>query len=177
MAKRRFNLTEEREKELIGAFTHCKDGPTRTRYQAVRLYGIGYPTQEVMKITGCSWSSMMEWCRTYRTEGVAGLVDKRKGGNRAKLRPVQIEDLKVTLHSYSPGQVLGQATASPGGHYWSVEDLQRVVQQRYGVSYQSHSSYCRLFDLCGFSYQKPEKVYKSRSELKVVEFEAQVEKN
>jgi hypothetical protein len=32
-------LTEKQENELIGAFANCKDGPTRTRYQAVRLYG------------------------------------------------------------------------------------------------------------------------------------------
>jgi transposase len=51
------------------------------------------------------------------------------------------------------------------------------VEQWYGVSYQSNSSYYRLFDLCGFSYQHPAKVYKSRSAVKVAEFEEQLEKN
>ena len=38
MAKRKFNLTELAENELKGAYQQCKDGQTKTRYQAVRLY-------------------------------------------------------------------------------------------------------------------------------------------
>ena len=102
MARRRFQLTEEQEKELIGAYMSCKHGPTRSRYQAVRLYGTGYPVEEVMNITGCSRTSLMEWCRSYREDGVGGLVDKRAGGNRAKLTSVQIEVLKERLHAYMP---------------------------------------------------------------------------
>ena len=91
MANRQFTLTEEQAQELFNAYDGCKDGPTRTRYQAVRLYGTGYPEKEVEAITGCSRSSLMNWCRTYREQGIAGLVDKRKGGNRAKLTATQIE--------------------------------------------------------------------------------------
>ena len=32
----------------------------------------------------------MDWCRIYRTEGVAGLIDKRKGGNRDRFTEQQI---------------------------------------------------------------------------------------
>jgi hypothetical protein len=52
MAKRRFHLTDEQVQELIVAYDASRDGPTRTRYQAVRLHGIGYPAQEIMDITG-----------------------------------------------------------------------------------------------------------------------------
>jgi hypothetical protein len=47
MATRQFHLTEIQVKELTNAYTNCKDGPIRTRYQAVRLYGTGYPVKEV----------------------------------------------------------------------------------------------------------------------------------
>lgn len=57
----------------------------RTRYQAVRLYGEGYPEKEIEQITGCNRTSLMEWCRTYRVDHSQGLADKRVGGNRAKL--------------------------------------------------------------------------------------------
>ena len=36
----------------------------------------------------------MCWCRKYRARGVAGLVDRRVGGNRAKLTKAQVEELK-----------------------------------------------------------------------------------
>jgi transposase len=163
MARRRFQLTEAQERELIGAYANCRDGPTRTRYQAVRMYGIGYPAQEVMNLTGCGRTSLMEWCRKYQAEGIEGLVDRRVGGNRAKLGQAQIEDLRARLQRHSPITLFGAAVARGDGQFWSITDLRRAVQQWYSVCYQSPSSYHRLFDLCGFSYQHPEGVYKLRS--------------
>ena len=58
-----------------------------------------------------------------------------------------------------------------------MDDLQASVRQWYGVEYRSRSSYLRLLELCEFSYQKTEKVYKPRSQLKVADFEDQLEKN
>jgi transposase len=176
MATRRFQLTEEQVKELANAYTNCKDGPTRTRYQAVRLYGTGYPVKEAIEITGCSRSSLMGWCRTYQTDRAVSLVDKRRGGNRAKLKPTQVEELGRRLRQYAPAQLFGATAATADGQFWTVEDLQRAIQEWYGVCYQSRSSYHRLFDLCDFSYQRPAKVYKSRSEAKIAEFEEQLEK-
>lgn len=177
MARRRFHLTTEQVKELTNAYTSCKDGPTRTRYQAVRLYGTAYPVQAVMDITGCSRTSLMEWCCAYCKEGSTALADKRLGGNRARLTPAQIADLKGRLHRYTPADLFGQTGATAEGQFWTVADLQRAIQQWYGVNYHSRSSYHRSFDLCGFSYQRPAKAYKSRSEAQVAEFEAELEKN
>jgi transposase len=176
MAKRQFQLSEEQVKELTQAYLSCKDGPTRTRYQAVRLYGTGYPVKEVINVTGCSQTSLMDWCRIYRTQGTAGLVDKRRGGNRAKLRPAQIEELQRRLHQYTPANLFGATAATADGQFWTVEDLQRATEQWYGVCYQSRTSYYSLFEHCDFSRQRPAKGYKSRSEVKIAEFEEQLEK-
>jgi transposase len=177
MARRRFQLFQEQVKELTHAYTRCKDGPTRTRYQAVRLYGTGYPVKEVMEITGCSRPTLMEWCRKYRTEGITALEDQRVGGNRARLFPDQIAQLNTRLHLYTPADLFGRTAATAQGQFWTVPDLRRAIEQWYGVRYQSPTSYLRYFDLCGFSYQRPAGVYKSRSEARVAEFEAQLEKN
>ena len=170
MARRRFQLTEDQIRELTYAYNCCRDGSTRTRYQAVRLYGTGYTTKEVTQVTGCSRITLMDWCRNYRAEGVAGLADKRVGGNAARLTQIQIHDLKSRLHTYTPAQLFGESAAT-------VHGLKRVIERWCGVSYQSPSSYLRYFGICGFSYQRPDKVYKSRSEAKVSEFESQLEKN
>jgi len=176
MAKRQFQLSAQQVKEFTHAYQNCRDGPTRTRYQAVRLYGAGYPVEEIMDITGCSRTSLMDWCRIYRQDGLSGLVDKRRGGNRAKLQPEQIEELRTRLHQYTPANLFGTTTATADGQFWTVQDLQRAIQQWYGICYQSRSSYLRLFDLCDFSYQRPARTYKSRSEAKILEFEEQLEK-
>lgn len=177
MAKRKFVLTERGRKELLQAYRHCKDANTRTRYQAVRLYGEGYPEKEVEEITGCSRASLMEWCRAYRQDASQGLVDKRTGGNSAKLTKYQVEELQERLHQYTPRELFGAEAATGDGQFWTVADLARVVQMQFGVEYQSRTSYINLLALCGFSYQKAEKVFRSRSAIKVADFEEQLEKN
>lgn len=176
MAKRKFNLSEKDANDLLQHYQHCKDGPTRTRYQAVRLYGLGYPTEQVLEICGCSRPSLMEWCRAYRAKGAAGLQDQRRGGNRAMLSPEQIADLSERLHQYSPRMLFGEGAASADGQFWSVPDLQRAVKRWYGVQYRSLTSYRQLFKRCGFSCQRPNQTYRSQRPSQVTEFEAQLEK-
>jgi len=177
MAKRQFKLTEAERKEMLQAYRVCQDAGTRTRYQAVRLYGEGYPEREIEQITGCSRTSLLEWCRAYRADHSQGLVDKRVGGNRAKLSKLQIEEVQQMLHQYTPKERLGFKASTANGQFWTVEDLVLVVRERYGVESQSRTSYSSLLRLCGFSYQKTEKIFKSRSQTKVADFEEQLEKN
>ena len=65
----------------------------------------------------------------------------------------------------------------PVTHCRNVDDLRRTVQEWYGVTYQSTVSYYALFARCQFSYHRPAKVFKSRNEAAVADFEAQIEKN
>jgi transposase len=177
MAKRAFTLTDAQEASLQRAYLQTKDGPTRTRYQAVRLYGLGYPVAQIQEITACSRTTLMDWCRLYRMHGVPGLVDGRIGGNRAKLTPAQRDTVRANLHQYTPRQLFGPATATPNGQFWTISDLKRAVQEWFGVTWSSPSSYLTLLADCGFSYQRTQKVFKSRSEHDVLAFEEQLEKN
>jgi transposase len=177
MAKRKFKLTEAERKELLKAYQGSKDAATRTGYQAVRLYGEGYEEKEIEQITGCSRTSLMEWCRAYQEDPSQGLVDHRAGGNSAKLSKLQIEELQQKLHQYSPKELFGANASTVDGQFWTVEDLIHVVRDQYGVEYKSRTSYTSLLSLCGFSYQKTEKIFKSRSQTKVADFEEQLEKN
>src|SRR5512141_2923378 len=130
MAKRKFKLTEAERKELLRAYRVCQDAATGTRYQAVRLYGEGYAEKEIEQITGCSRTSLMEWCRAYRADPSQGLVDKRLGGNRAKLGRLQIEELQQVLYQYTPKERLGSRASTSTGQFWTVEDLVLVVRER-----------------------------------------------
>lgn len=177
MAKRKFTLTKEQDKELKAAYHQCQDGQTKTRYQAVRLYGNGYMVAEIQEITGCSRPSLMEWCRAYCQAGVVGLVDKRQGGNRAKMSVNQLEHLQQQLERYTPRQILGARNCYGAGEFWSVPNLARLLVRDYGITYKSASSYRDVFIRCGYSCQRPGTQYKSRHEFKVLEFEQELEKN
>ena len=119
----------------------------------------------------------MEWCRTYQADHSQGLVDHRTGGNSAKLSKLQIEELQQKLHQYTPKELFGRSSNTTNGQFWTVEDLVHVVRKQYAVEYKSRTSYTNLLKLCGFSYQKTEKIFKSRSQVKVADFEEQLEKN
>ncbi len=175
MAKRNFQINEQQALELRQAFEQTRDGPTRTRYQAVR--GVGYSVGDIQEITGCTRSSLMNWVRDYQRGGVAALVDHRQGGNRAKLTAEQIQQVSQRLREYTPRDLFGADTQTSSGQHWTVEDLARAILKWFGVEWQSRTSYYTLFKQCEFTYQRTEKVFKSRREREVAEFEAQLEKN
>ena len=177
MPRKRFEITEEQERVLQQAYRQTKDAATRTRYQAVILYSQNYAVAEICQITGSHRNSLMEWCRKYRQQGVAGLRDHRGGPRRSKLSIEQVDEVREKLEMYSPHDLFGADTHTASGQHWTVEDLARAVQGWYEVAWESRGSYHRLLARCGFTYQRSEKVYKSRREAAVMDFEADVEKN
>lgn len=177
MTHRIFTLSAAAASTLLAAYHASRDGAHRTRLQAVRLYGIGYSVPQILEIAGCARSSLMEWCAAYRERGIAGLADHRRGGNSAKLTHEQLADLSGKLRQYTPRSLFGPHTATSDGQAWTVDDLRRAVQECYGVSYASTTSYYTLFARCGFSYHRPAQVFKSRNEAAVAEFQAAIEKN
>ena len=177
MNKRKFQLNPGQDNELQGAYQQCRDGAMKMRYQAVRLYGNGYAVEEVIKITGCSRRRLLAWCRSYGAYGIAGLCDRRLGGNNAKLNGSEVEAVQAKLHQYRPNQLLRSDEYSGSGEFWSVSDLAVWLEQEFNVVYRSATSYRTLLKRCGLSRQRPAGQYKSRSEAKVMSFEEEFEKN
>jgi transposase len=176
--KRKQLLMPEEDQKLLLAFTECKDGEMRTKIQAVRLYGNNVPIVEITNLTGLPRRTINRWYSRYLRLGLSGFVDNRQGGNNTYLTEEQIQDLAEKLNQYRPVDLLGlEKVATADGLFWSVPDLQKAVKQWYGVEYKTAASYHRLFRICDFSYQRTAKVFRSRSEMKVAEFEEMVEKN
>ena len=87
----------------------------------------------------------MGWYRAYRQYGVTGLVDQRRGGNHAKLTPVEVEQIKQQVETYTPTQLLGPAACYGSGQFWTVPGLTKLIERDYQVKYQSATSYRTLF--------------------------------
>jgi transposase len=111
---------------------------------AVLSYGTGTPVEEIQARLGCSRSCLMNWCQAYRSMGLEGLEDKRRGGNNARLTKPQLEDLSYRLMVNTPRMIYGQQATSPDGKTWTVEDLYKAIKTWYGVVYQSRASYYNL---------------------------------
>jgi transposase len=177
MAKRKFILKKQELGELRRRMDRSKDGATRMRYQAVWMSAKGYQLAEIIEINGCSRTSLMNWCRAYREGGREELEDQRTGGNNAKLSDEQLSEIQEHLCTYTPQMLYGSEAATLTGEFWTVEDLYRLVEDRYKVTYQSRTSYQEIFAKCGFSYQRTEKVFKSGRPRQVAGFQEELEKN
>ena len=176
MKHRLFRLLPAEVSELQAAYLHCQNANTKIRYQAVRLYGTGYPVEQILDICACSRTRLLKWAAAYDQRGITALLDQRTGGNRAALKPEQIEAIQKQLHTYTPAQLLGKDAAQGEGLFWTVADIAALLKRDYNLTYQSQTSYRALMTKCGFSYQRPARQYKSRSEAKIMEFEELLEK-
>ena len=90
---------------------------------------------------------------------------------------MEVKELYQKLHQYTPRELFGPGASTADGQFWTVSDLAQAIQKWYGIEYRSRSSYTCLFEQFDFSFQKTEKVYKPRNQLKVADFEEQLEKN
>ena len=177
MHRQRKKLSMEQVTELQVAQDKSPDAASAMRFQAVRLYGTGYPVEMIQTICRCSRPSLMEWNRKYHQGGMAALLDQRQGGNRALLSNEALEVLQRTLHQYQPNQLFAPSEYEGEGHFWTIATLSRLVERDYAVRYKRASSYRILFDKCDFSYQRTTHHYLSRREQRMIEFEEALEKN
>ena len=177
MAKRKIEQAEQEIRKLRLAADNTKDAKEMKRLQAVRLYYDGRAVSDIVQIVECGERSLFRWVADYQREGIAGLKSKYKGGNSAKLSREQKNEIREKLHTYRPSQVLSPEVRISQGDYWMVSDLRIAVQEWYGVTYQTATSYRTLLKECGFSLQRAERRYRSRaSEAEIADFEAEVEK-
>jgi hypothetical protein len=98
-------------------------------------------------------------------------------GRRPWRRPALLGDWPLTINTVSPQSLFGPEAATPTGQFWTLADLKRAIQRWYGVVYDSPTSYYTLFERCGFSYQRPDQVFKSRRQADVLDWEDRAEKN
>ena len=179
MAKRQFHLNESELQQLRRREQQADTPAELKRLQAVRLYGSGMAVALITDLVGCVESSVRLWVQLYHRDGLAGLTDHydRSAGNAHKLSAEQRADLRQRLHATRPDQVLSATVRVSPGQFWTVSDLRLVVNRWYGVVYADPSSYRALLHQSGFSYQRAERVYKSRpNAVAVADFELALEK-
>jgi len=179
MAKRQFQLSDRDRKRFRQEEHRTNNAAELKRLQAVRLYGSGLPLVRIMDLVGCAESSIRIWTQAYQRAGFGALRLQyaRSAHNASKLTEAQRADLKQRLYDYRPDQVLAAEARLSQGQFWTVSDLQIVIERWYGVVYKDPGSYRHLLHRCGFSYQRAERVYKSRpSAVAIAAFAAELEK-
>src|SRR5512134_1957703 len=129
MAKRHFHLTSAQKAEPWRAYDKADDRQEQRRWQAVRLYGEGWTVSDIETATGCSETSLRRWAWQYRQGGIDGLRSQWRGGNRALLSQAQRAEIAAQVQQATPDQVLGSHQRRHAPPFWTVEDLQVLVEQ------------------------------------------------
>jgi len=177
MRKREFIITAKERRELRQAEQSTRDAYELRRLQAVRLYGSGETISSIQELVNAAENTIRQWVMRYQAQGIWGLASQWQGGNAKKLTDEQRADLFEWVDSYTPDQVIAPHVRIDKGIFWTVSDFQIVIEQWYGVAYQSENSYYNLMRGCGLSYQKAEKVFRSQpSAEQLAEFETELEK-
>lgn len=172
MRQREIHLTDEEIAAFRQSESQTRDVRELKRLQIVRLYGTGESVATIQQLTGCGPKTPAQWSRRYRRGGLDALRTQWQGGNANKLTADQRTQLAERLHQSRPID-LGLSERD----WWTVRDVQTVVQQWYGVRYKDQSRYQALLKASGFTYQRTTKVYRHRpSEQAMADFEAELEK-
>jgi len=124
MRQRAFQLTEAQACELQGAYHNCQDAQTRTRYQAVRLYGQDYSTREIEAICGYRRSSHM-----IGVTGVALTPDGRLAVSASHDKTLKVWDVAT-----------GRELRMLEGHGESVNGVALSADGRLAVSVRGRTS-------------------------------------
>lgn len=99
------------------------------RLQAFRLYGTGESVDTIQKLVGCDPASPRQWAIEYRRGGLAALKSCWAMSNANKLTDLQRQELFEKLEQYSPEQVIVPTLRVERGSFWTVSDLQIVIEQ------------------------------------------------
>jgi transposase len=101
---------------------------------------MGEPVATIQKLVGCGPPSPRQWASLYREGGLDALHTIWASGNANELTDAQRQDLREKLAQYPPEQVIAPDVRIERGGYWTVSDLQIVVEGWYGVTYGSETS-------------------------------------
>jgi transposase len=122
---------------------------TKDANQSRRLLSIaavldGMSRADAAKIGGMDRQTLRDWVHRFNAHGPTGLKDNRRRGNPRRLSSAQQVELAGIVET-------GPDPAIDGVVRWRRVDLQRVIEERFGVEYHERTI-GKLLDALGFSH-------------------------
>lgn len=120
------SLTDEELTEIQQAIRSHPQPRVRVRAIMIRLSHKRHTAPEIAKILGCSRQTVLHQIHRYEREGILGLEDKPRSGDRAKADANYITQLKKAIAS-EPPELGCRFSVCP------VERLQKYLHNQTGV--------------------------------------------
>jgi transposase len=124
------------------AVREAADGNQVRRLLAIAAVYEGKTRSEAARAGAMDRQTLRDWVHRFNAEGPAGLVDRKAPGAKAKLNPAQEAELAALIDA-------GPEPERDGVVRWRCVDLQKLIQDRWGVSYHENSV-GRLLKRLGF---------------------------
>ena len=104
----------------------------------------GMDRTQAARVGGMDRQTLRDWVHRFNEAGPDGLLDRWSSGPRPRLSPEQLDELAEIVET-------GPDPTGDGVVRWRRVDLQRVIEQRFGVAY--HERYVStLLKKLGFSH-------------------------
>ena len=140
----------------------------RLKAEAILYASRGVNTDIIAEMVDRCERTVKEWFSEWRRTRLHSVVTGHAGNqNAAKLTRTQKEQLKEVL-SLPPSE------SGIRADFWDVPALRDVVKARFGVEYESNSSYQLLLRFVGMSLGLPDPFDKRRDEKAITERMAQI---
>ena len=104
----------------------------------------GMSRAEAARIGGMDRQTLRDWVHRFNAHGPGGLKDSRRRGNPRRLSAAQQAELAEIVET-------GPDPAVDGVVRWRRVDLQRVIEERFGVAYHERTI-GKLLTALGFSH-------------------------
>jgi transposase len=146
-------------RRLAAATKHANQGRRLLSLAAV-LDGMN--RTEAARIGGMDRQTLRDWVHRFNEQGPDGLKDAWSKGNPPRLSPEQQADLAQLVET-------GPDRAVHGVVRWRRVDLQRLIAERYGVSYHERTV-SKLLRQLGFSHISARPQHPAQDERIMAEF-------
>ena len=114
----------------------------RLRYLALAHFQQGHSRTEIAKFLKVGRNTVNKWVSNFLAHGLPGLEDKSSPGRPAQLSQTQLESLSRFIQKRSENEQGGRLTGM---------DIQRFIEQKFGVTYEISNIY-RLLRMLGFAW-------------------------
>ena len=164
-----YRYTPDEYTEIEVALHETKNTTLQRKYQAIYLSMQGHKNQAIADMLHLTLSTIGIYIRTYKAQGLDGLVAVKQTGRPSFMTPEQEQTLVEVIRDFTPHDV-----GFPTHYNWTAKLAAAMVKNEFNIDY-AESSMTQLLHRLGFSHTRPSYVLAKADKEKQVAFKALLE--
>lgn len=149
----RIGIEEEQKsaaiQEIKAALRTNKTLRMHERYQTILMLLLGESYERIAEVTGRTVSTLYNYSKTYREQGIEGLQIGHPPGRHRLLTPEQEQQVYETVTNQTPAD-----EGFPAKMNWTSPLIRKWIEQKWGIRYSDRGTRELLYRL-KLSFTKP----------------------